>query len=77
MSPRAAWHAAAADLAAARESLAASEQRYRALFESVDVGFNLVQAIPGNGRSGYRVVESKPRPGPADRPAGACCLAGT
>jgi signal transduction histidine kinase/CheY-like chemotaxis protein len=59
-SPRAAWHAAAADLAAARESLAASEQRYRALFESVDAGFNLVQAIPGNGHSGYRVVESSP-----------------
>jgi signal transduction histidine kinase/ActR/RegA family two-component response regulator len=75
-SPRAAWHAAAGDLAAARESLAASEQRYRALFESVDVGFNLVQAIPGNGHSGYRVTESNPaqawltgQPDVADRPA--------
>jgi signal transduction histidine kinase/CheY-like chemotaxis protein len=59
-SPRAAWHAAAADLAAARESLAASEQRYRALFQSVDAGFNLVQAVPGNGHTGYRVTESNP-----------------
>lgn len=59
-SPRAAWHAAAADLAAAQKSLAASEQRYRALFESVDAGFNLVQAIGGNGHSRYRVVESNP-----------------
>ena len=57
--PRAAWHAAADDLAA-RETLAAREQRYRALFESMDAGFNLVQAIPGNGRSRYRVAESNP-----------------
>ena len=59
VSPRAAWHAAA-DLAAARESLAVSEQRYRALSESVDTGFNLVQATPGNRRSRYRVTESNP-----------------
>lgn len=75
-SPRVAWHAAAADLAAARESLTASEQRYRALFESVDAGFNLVQAIGDNGHSRYRVVESNPaqarltgRPAAAGRPA--------
>ena len=75
-SPRAAWHAAAADLAAARESLAASEQRYRALSESVDAGFNLVQATPGNGHSRYRVTESNPaqarltgQPAAAGRPA--------
>jgi signal transduction histidine kinase/CheY-like chemotaxis protein len=59
-SPRAAWHATAADLVEARESLAASERRYRALFESVDTGFNLVQPVGGNGRSRYRVVESNP-----------------
>jgi signal transduction histidine kinase/CheY-like chemotaxis protein len=75
-SPRAAWHAAAADLAAARDTLAAREQRYRALFESMDAGFNLVQAIPGNGRSRYLVVESNPaqarltgQPDVAGRPA--------
>jgi PAS domain-containing protein len=75
-SPRAAWHAATADLAAARETLAAREQRYRALFESMDAGFNLVRAIPGNGHSRYQVVESNPaqarltgQPGAADRPA--------
>ena len=74
-SPRAAWHAAADDLAA-RETLAAREQRYRALFESMDAGFNLVQAIPGNGRSRYRVAESNPaqarltgQPDAAGRPA--------
>jgi signal transduction histidine kinase/ActR/RegA family two-component response regulator len=72
-SPRAAWHAAAADLAAARESLAASEQ---ALSESVDAGFNLVQATPGNRHSRYRVTESNSaqarltgRPAAAGRPA--------
>ena len=75
-SPRTAWHAAAADLAAARESLAASEQRYRALSESVDAGFNLVQAIGGNRHSRYRVAESNPaqarltgQPAAAGRPA--------
>ena len=75
-SPRAAWHAAAADLAAARETLAASEQRYQALFDAMDAGFNLIQAIPGNGRSRYRVVESNPaqarltgQPDVAGRPA--------
>jgi CheY-like chemotaxis protein/nitrogen-specific signal transduction histidine kinase len=74
-SPRAAWHAVA-DLAAARESLAASEQRYRALSESVDTGFNLVQVTHGNGHSRYRVTESNPaqvrltgRPAAAGRPA--------
>jgi signal transduction histidine kinase/CheY-like chemotaxis protein len=59
-SPRAGWHAAAADLAAARDTLAASEQRYQALSESVETGFNLVQATGGNGHSGYRVIESNP-----------------
>lgn len=59
-SPRAAWHAATADLAAARESLAASEQLYRALFESMDAGFNLIQAVSANGGSRYLVVESNP-----------------
>ena len=75
-SPRAAWHAAAADLAAAQETLAAREQRYRTLFGSMDAGFNLVQAIPGNGRSRYLVVESNPaqarltgQPDVAGRPA--------
>ena len=75
-SPRSAWHAAAADLAAARESLAASEQRYQALSESVDTGFNLVQATPGNGHSRYLVAESNPaqarltgRPAAIGRPA--------
>lgn len=75
-SPRAAWHAAAADLAAARETLAAREQRYRTLFESMDAGFNLVRAIPGNGHSRYQVVESNPaqarltdQPDAAGRPA--------
>jgi signal transduction histidine kinase/CheY-like chemotaxis protein len=57
-SPRVAWHAAAAELVAARETLDASEKRYRSLSESVDAGFNLVQVVEGNGRSGYRVTES-------------------
>ena len=51
-SPRAAWHAAAADLAAARESLAVSEQRYRALFESMEAGFSLVQALTVRDQAG-------------------------
>jgi signal transduction histidine kinase/CheY-like chemotaxis protein len=59
-SPRLAWHAAATELVAARETLDASEQRYRSLSDSVDTGFNLVQPVNGNGHNGYRVTESNP-----------------
>ncbi|MBV9447449.1 MAG: response regulator [Streptosporangiaceae bacterium] len=60
-SPRAAYQRAAADLLQATESLAASEERYRALFESMDAGFSLIQPVPGGtGHAAYQVVESNP-----------------